>query len=207
MPKRDYFPGTLIKLRAFLQLQIDQWAVYGAALGLKPDEVTDLVKSLRAQLDEINKVLQMQADVAKAVEARNLSGSTFEDSYRQTVKRIRLVSGVDPAIFKAFGWDGEEPGKIDLNQAKPTISHIEVLPGQVDLTFVRRQFDGVDAEYSTTGVDGWTKGDFDNRSPYEDKRPVRVLGQPETRYYRFRYRYQGAPVGQYSDVVRAVISE
>jgi hypothetical protein len=207
MRKKDYYPDSLLKLREFLELQAAQWPLYGAALGYTQAEIADEVARINGQLTEVNTVLQMQADVAKAVAARNAKGETFETSYRLTVKRAKLLPDVDPTIFKAFGWDGNEISKVDLDQAKPVITHIEVLPGEVHLDFVRRAFDGIDGEYSATGTGDWTKGEFDNRSPYEDKRPVKNPGQPEVRYYRFRYRYKGEPVGQYSDVVRAVISE
>ena len=207
MAKQDYYPDSLIKQREFLELQKAQWPIYGSKLGYTPAQITDEVATIDAQLTEINKVLQMQADTAQAVEKRNTNGRTFEDAYRLTVKRAKLVPGVDPAIFKAFEWDGAEHSKPDLNAAKPKIAHVEVLPGQVDLNFVRGIFDGVDGEYSTIGTGNWTKGELDNRSPYEDKRPLAVPGQPEVRYYRFRYRYKGQPVGQYSDVVRVVVGE
>lgn len=200
MEKRDYYPDSLLKQREFLELQIAQWPLKGAALGLTPAEITTKVAACQAQLDGVNKVLQMQADVAEAVEKRNLDARAFEEAYRLDVRRYKLQPGVDEALLKAFGWVGEEAGKIDLDTARPVIKNIQVLPGEVHLDFVRRIFDGIDGEYSTTGVDAWTKGEFDNRSPYEDKRP----GPPEMRYYRFRYRYKGQPVGQYSEVASAM---
>jgi len=204
MEKKDYFPDSLIRLREFLELQIAQWPDKGALLGLTPAQITAKVAQCQAQLDAVNTVLQMQANTAEAVEKRNLGARAFEDEYRLDVKRYKLLPNVDPSVFKAFGWVGDEQGKPDLNSVAPDIKHIEVLPGEVHLDFVRRGMDGVDAEYSFTGNDGWTKGDFDNRSPYEDKRPLRTPGTPEMRYYRFRFRYKGEPVGQYSEVVSAL---
>ena len=205
MEKKDYFPATLIKLREFLELQIAQWPTKGVALGLTPAQITAKVGECEGQLTAVNTVLKMQADTAEAVEKRNLGARTFEDAYRLDVKRYKLLAGVDPSVFVAFGWVGEEQGKPDLNTVQPKITHVEVLPGTVHLDFVRRGMDGVDAEYSPNGVDGWAKGEFDSRSPYEDMRPVKVPGQPEMRYYRFRFRYKGKPVGQYSEVVSALL--
>ena len=207
MKKKDYYPPTLIQQREFLELQKAQWPVHGAALNYTPPQIAAEVAEVQGQLTEINSVLTMQADLAKAVETRNLNGAAFEEAYRLKVKRAKLLPGVDPAVFKAFDWEGEEMGKPDLDTVKPVISHVEMLPGEVHLDFVRRIFDGIDGEYSTTGTGEWAKGEFDNRSPYEDRRPLKVPGQPETRYYRFRYRYKGQPVGQYSAVTRVVVSE
>ena len=204
MEKKDYFPATLLKLREFLELQVAQWPAKGAALGLTAAQIADKITQCQSQLDTVNRVLQLQANVAEAVEQRNLGARAFEDDYRLDVKRYKLLPGVDPAVFKAFGWVGDAQGRVDLDTLQPKITHIEVLPDEVHLDFVRRGMDGVDAEYSATGADGWARGEFDNRSPYEDRRPARVPGQPEVRYYRFRYRYQGKPVGQYSDVVSAL---
>lgn len=206
MRKKDYFPQALLSQRAFFELQVVQWPLHGPTLGYTPVQVTGKVTGCQAQLDAINSVMQQQAEVAKAVERRNLDSDAFAAVYRLDVRRDKLRPGVNPAIFTAFGWEGDQFARPDLDTVQPQLTHVQVLPGpEVHLDFIRKIFDGVDAEYSATGAGDWTKGDFDTRSPYEDKRPLRVPGQPETRYYRFRYRYQGAPVGQYSDVVRAVV--
>lgn len=206
MEKRDYYPNTLLKLRGFLELQAAQWPIYGARLGRTPEEITDQVDAINKQLAEVNQVLQLQADLAKAIETRNTHNVAFENSYRLDVRRYKLLAGVDPAIFRAFGWVGDEAARLAPHEAQPTIGHITVLPGLVELDFVRKGFDGVDGEYSTTGTGDWTRGEFDSRSPYEDRRPLSHPGQPETRYYRFRYRLKDEAVGQYSDVVRVVVS-
>lgn len=76
-------------------------------------------------------------------------------------------------------------------------------PGEVILDWVRGRFDGVDVELSADGST-WAKGDFDTRSPFEDRRPLRTPGQPEQRYYHLRYRLKDVAYGQYSEVVQAV---
>ena len=207
MERNDYFPNTLVMLREFLALQVAQWPAYGSKLGLTPAQVTAQVASITAQINEIDAVLKMQADLAKAVETRNQHNDVFAVAYRLAVRRYKLLPGVDEAIFKAFGWVGDTAAKADVNAAQPHIGHVTVLPGLVELDFVRKGYDGVDGEYSTTGAGDWTRGEFDNRSPYEDRRPNQVPGQPETRYYRFRYRLQGTPVGQYSEVTSVVVGD
>lgn len=205
MEKRDYYPDSLLKLREFLTLQAAQWPVYGAKLGLTAAEITAQVAAVNAQITEIDAVLKMQADLAKAVETRNQHNDVFAADYRLAVRRYKLLPGVDEAIFKAFGWVGDTAAKPDVNAAQPHIGHVTVLPGLVELDFARKGYDGVDGEYSTTGTGDWTRGEFDTRSPYEDRRPLATPGQPETRYYRFRYRLKDVPVGQYSDVVQALV--
>ena len=53
-------------------------------------------------------------------------------------------------------------------------------------------------------LDRWS-AQVRRNTPYEDRRPNRVPGQPETRYYRFRYRLKGEAVGQYSEVTSVVV--
>ncbi len=47
---------------------------------------------------------------------------------------------------------------------------------------------------------------IDTESPYEDKRPLLVAGQPEVREYRMRFWDKGTPNGDWTDVQRVTVS-
>lgn len=110
----------------------------------------------------------------------------------------------------------------DPNTAKPVISKTTILPDQIILDWVKGAWDGVYIEsyvVSTApgggtpgspspgpgaGTPAWVKIAEDEKSPYEDTR-TNVSPQPETRFYRMRYKKDNKPVGLYSDVVKVIV--
>jgi hypothetical protein len=110
----------------------------------------------------------------------------------------------------------------DPNIAKPVISKTTILPDQVILDWVKGAWDGVYIEsyvVSTApgggtpgspspgpgaGTPVWIKIAEDEKSPYEDTR-TNVSSQPETRFFRMRYKKNNQPVGLYSDVVKVIV--
>jgi hypothetical protein len=55
-----------------------------------------------------------------------------------------------------------------------------------------------------TGDEEWELLNHTSLSPYKDKRPLKVLNQPEWREYYAVYVYDAKMVGQCSDIVRVV---
>jgi hypothetical protein len=109
-------------------------------------------------------------------------------------------------VTDAFKWNGTKKAPPSPDTTRPVVTNIHNLPGEIELDWIRAGFAGVDVELSYDGQ-AWEKGDFDTRSPYEDRRANRTSRQPETRYYRLRYRYKGEPFGQYSEVVQATAND
>lgn len=54
------------------------------------------------------------------------------------------------------------------------------------------------------GDGDWDEGTIATGSVYEDRRPLRVPGQPELRRYRLRY-WDGQPYGDWTDVVSVTV--
>lgn len=203
MAKTDFYPQGLGQLLKWLQLQVTQWEANYTRFGYTKDQKDDVVKRVQAVIDRINTVTKMQADLAEQVRGRDILSTDFEAYYRALIQLLRRTPQLDAGVPAAFEWEGEERSKEDPATVRPRVSGMHTAPGEVIVDWVRGRFDGVDVELSYDGST-WTKGDFDTRSPYEDRRPLRTPGQPETRYYRLRYRLKDAAYGQYSEVAQAV---
>ncbi|MDO7874449.1 hypothetical protein Q5H93_06875 [Hymenobacter sp. ASUV-10] len=203
MPKTDFYPQNLAPLLKWLQLQVTQWEANYLKFGYTKDDKDDVVKRVQAVIDRINQVAALQANQAQQVQDRETLTTEFEAYYRELIQRVRRTPKLDAGVPAAFEWDGKEQSKEDADTAQPRVSGVHTAPSEVIIDWVRGRFDGVDVELSYDGST-WTKGDFDTRSPFEDRRPLRTPGQPETRYYRLRYRLKDQPFGQYSKVAQAV---
>ncbi len=199
MKKEDYYPQTIATLLAWLRLQLTQWAAKFGLFGYTDKEAADIANHIQGALDANAAVVKAQSELDEATTRRDNTLSTFETYYRALVQRARRVEGLDVGIPEAFKWNGVAQAPPDPDTTKPRVPHTHVLPNEITLDFIRAGFDGVDVDYSYDGQT-WTRGEFDMRSPYHDLRPNQVPGQPETRYYRFRYRYKGKPFGQYTQV-------
>lgn len=123
---------------------------------------------------------------------------------RELVKRIKSHANYTDAIGQALGIIGAEATE---PEAKPTGKANRLPNYEVEITFVKRSFDGVDIESQRGDETAWAYLAFDGRSPYNDRRPPLTAGQPEVRRYRLRYRKNDEPVGEYSDVLTVTASE
>lgn len=199
MAKKDYYPESTPALLQWLQLQVEQWQLNYAVFGLTDKQAKAITNRIQVVIDKLQAVAKLQADTAEAVRSRDLLTTDFETWYRAEIQRDRRVENLPASIPVAFKWDGTEKTPPNPDTTQPTIGSFHTAPGEIDLDWVRGPFDGVDVDLSYDNQT-WTSGGFDNRSPYEDRRPNRNPGTPETRYYRLRFRYKGEPFGQYSAV-------
>lgn len=203
MAKNSFYPQGAAALLQWLQLQVEQWPLHYAAFGLTAAQSQSIISRIETLMDKIRTVAKIQADTAEAVRSRDEQATDFETWYRAEIQRNRRVAGLPAGLPAAFKWDGTEKTPPNPDTTQPAIGSFHTAPGQTDVDWVRGPFDGVDVDLSYDGQT-WTSGGFDNRSPYEDRRPNQVPGTPETRYYRLRFRYKGEPFGQYSAVGQVV---
>ena len=205
MAKNNFYPEGLPTLLLWLQLQLVQWAAKYQLFGYTEVEVQEITRRIQAVIDKAGKVAALQASLGQEIKERDQLATEFEVYYRDLIQRARRTPGLEAGVADAFKWNGTEKTPPSPDTTRPRVSNLHNLPGEIELDWIRAGFDGVDVELSYDSTT-WTRGDFDNRSPYEDRRLNRTPGQPETRYYRLRYRYKGEPFGQYSEVAQATVS-
>jgi hypothetical protein len=202
MAKNKFYPEGLPALLSWLQLQTVQWLAKYPLFGYTDADQKAIAGRIEAVVQKAHKVAALQATLAEEVASRDQLTAEFEVYYRALIQRARRTEGLDPSVEDAFKWNGTEKTPPNPDTTQPAVVNTHTAPGEIILDWVRGAFDGVDVETSYD-QQAWTKGDFDNRSPFEDRRPNQTPGTPELRYYRLRYRYKGEPFGQYSAVARA----
>ena len=117
---------------------------------------------------------------------------------RDLVLRIKAHPNYTEVIGEDLGIIGAEQSP--AAEVKPVGTAAALPNHEVKITFVKAGHDGVDVESQRAAETTWTYLAFDGFSPYVDNRPPLVVGQPEERRYRLRYRDNDVPVGEYSDI-------
>lgn len=204
MNTASYYPQNLINLLPWLGTQREQLRSNFAAIGLTQDQADEKIAVIDQHIAEIEAVLDQQETLAVAVQRRDDNLDTFGKSYREDVQRWKRTVGFTPDLAVAFKWDTPTVTPPNSDTAKPRISGTHTEPGLLVVDWVRGPFDGVEVEGSYDNQN-WSRLDFDTRSPFDDRRANQVPGQPETRYFRLRYRYKGQAFGQYSDVKSVLV--
>ena len=181
--------------------------------------------SLTASSTNIDTLMQKAFDdeqqAKSSTVAKNNALATAKLDLLRELNRITRLPNWDEADGPLLGIRVQHTPS-DPNTAKPVITHITALPEQIILDWVKGDMEGVVIESLVTSggnqaatafatpeppVDNsnpnWATIGSDLKSPYNDTRKNKT-GQPEARYYRFRYLKNDMPVGKYSDILQVV---
>lgn len=124
---------------------------------------------------------------------------------RSYVKRLKEASNYNDAVgadWRVLPIQEEGIGELE---AKPTLKPTPMADSEVDINFVRGEWDGVEVEMQRgSDVNDWTSLGRFYKSPAEDDTPPVTPNTPETRRYRGRFLKGNKPVGQHSDIVSIV---
>jgi len=120
------------------------------------------------------------------------------------IAKMKLSAGHTEAI----GTDLGIVGSAETEKALPKFS-ADLLQGGgcqcMKLTFYKYTHMGVYIE-SRRGTGASEFLGIDTESPYEDERPLLVAGTPEVHEYQMRFWDKGAPNGDWTDVVKVMVS-
>lgn len=119
---------------------------------------------------------------------------------REIIRRIKAHKAYTDAIGEQLQIDGSGADNFNPAEGKPSFK-ASVSPGKVTHEWAKGNFDGVVVESQRGAETAFTFLDKDFTSPFEDRRPNLVAGQPETRRYRMIYLLDDEIVGTYSDEV------
>jgi hypothetical protein len=226
MAKADYLPSREDELIPWLNNFISKLPTYQTALGLTALELSEVQGEIAAVDASIMGVAQARAEAAEWVAFKNLElyGPVGEPTpltpslppiavsprapgilvrLRALVQRIKSHPVYTAAMGADLGIIGAEqspPAEI-----KPTGTATAEPAFTARITFVKKNFDGVDIESQRNNEMTWTYLAFDAFSPYIDNRPALVAGQSEQRRYRMRYRESDVPVGLFSDTLTVTV--
>jgi hypothetical protein len=201
MRKAIYYPTADTEILVFYVYLVK---LIAESLAAKYGTSAETVAKLRDFAERIEASLkQAKADMEKAqssVRAKDAVFSEAREEMMRELQRMTHLSNFDEADAELMGIRRIK-GKQDPNTAVPVISSITVLPDQIIFDWVKSSFQGISIEGSYDGIT-WVEIGRDFRSPYEDTRRNRQAGQPEARYYRFRYLLNDKGVGLYSAVTK-----
>lgn len=192
----------------------------GAKYGIN---AIDMVKALDYSTNIPTIINQAESANATAQALNNDKDDMIYDArgfYKDMGHAIQKHASYDVTDMEALGFFKIETPP-DPNTAKPVISKVTILPDQIILDWIKGAWDGVYIESYVVSSGGamppmpapggpggaatpWVKLGEDEKSPFEDTR-LNQSPQPETRFYRMRYKKDNKPVGIYSDTVKVIV--
>jgi hypothetical protein len=125
---------------------------------------------------------------------------------RSFVRRLKESPNYNEAVgadFRVLPVEGA--GGISEDEAQPELKARAMAQSNVDIYFVRGDFDGVEVERQRgDNINEWQSIGRFYKSPAEDDAPPSQGNAPETRRYRARYLKGNTPIGVYSDIITVV---
>jgi len=200
MPRNDYLPKSDSDLVVWHDRFKTAATGIGATLGIFAVDLTEVGNDNTALRNRVNASATATAAAQQAARDRQTTRKTVEDNIRRLARRLKAHKNYTAALGEQLGIEGAED-TTDLTTAKPKLTAVAKLGGQVELQFSKSKADGVNLYSQRDGDGGMTFLARDTHSPYVDKRPLLVAGKPEVRHYKAVYIYNDAEIGQPSDVV------
>ena len=203
---RKYLPRNDADLLIWLQNLRDQVGTYATAVGLDAatkksviDQAAQLIGSIEA--DE-KAYVAYRAAVAQTAALK----ASVLTSLVATLDHVDTAPGCTDAIRTALRLVGPQSQEAAASEYKVPIS-VEALPGRVVLRWRKGSLDGVNV-YGQRGTETqWLLLGRDNRSPYDDLRPLEKPGVAEQRRYRVIGVISDQEVTPVSDTVSVTIGD
>jgi hypothetical protein len=200
MPRKD---SSLLQWLGNFSAQI---GVYGPTVGLD-------AAGIKAQQDLCATVISsVQADETahSAWRAAVAHSATVKaDSLKAlaaVIAHIETAPGCTDAIRASLGIVPPQAQTIAYGEIKVSF-HLQLLPGRVVVHWQKGPLDGVNVYGQRGSETGWTLLGRDNRSPYDDLRPLAQPGTAELRRYRLIGVANDVEVTPPSDIVSITVSD
>lgn len=199
--KKDYVPerqnDVVTWMRRFAQLL----PTHGTSLGLSPEQVSDMTGQIDAFGTLAQQALRAKAEARSKVSAMQQAEVETVRAMRRLVRQMKASPGYSATIGRELGIVGPE----DSTDTDTPVLRVRMLGGSVLITYRKGRFDGVYI-YASRGADeAFELLTTDTRSPYLDKRPNAVLGQPEERRYYAYFMMADTRVGKQSAIVSVLV--
>lgn len=195
----DYLPKSDGALVLWLNTFKTKIAVHGATLGLLPADITALIAKCAGIVTSIENAEAKKNEQQNAVTAKDDLKKEDLPIIRNEIKRMKTHGGFTNGIGQELGIIGSD----DAEPIKPSIK-AKARANDVEISFTKKGFDGVNVYTRLKGVAAWTFLARDTNSPYNDNRPLAVAGTPETREYMCIGVLNDEEVGEASDIVSVV---
>lgn len=200
----DYIPRSEPQLAIWLANFGKKISSHGQNLGLTAEEIK-LAETRSAETSaKIVEVEQKKTEVQQIVALKDDLKSDTLTNIRSFVTRIKAHTSFSEAIGQDLGIIASSvTAAMAKSSSDKTALKAEVLPGRVRLSFVKKNFSGVNIYTRLAGTAQWQFLARDNKSPYDDERPL-TNGQPEKLEYMAIGVVGDEEVGQPSDIISVV---
>jgi hypothetical protein len=198
----DYIPRSEPQLAIWFSNYAKKIGTYGQTLGLTADEIKLAETSCNETIARITEIEQKKTEVQQIIALKDDLKTETLATIRGFVTRIKAHTAYSEAIGHDLGIIGAANSIASVSSNK-TVLKAEVLPGRVRLSFVKKNFSGVNIYTRPVGTAQWNYLARDNNSPYDDERPL-ANGQPEKREYMAIGVVGDEEVGVPSDIISVV---
>jgi hypothetical protein len=202
----DYIPRSFTNLEQWLEIQNDNIAEVGAALGMSADEQSAYLASVQRLLDKATAIVELnqQLDHLKA-DFEPLLAAELPNLHQQ-VKRLKTHGGYTPSIGLRMGWVGERH-EIDPSTSQPTIT-ATAMGLRVKIEGTKPGFEAVNIYMRRKGEITWAQIALRKRRfPIYDEIPPINLDIPEIREYLCKGVVNDEETGLPSPIVEALVAK
>ncbi|HMU39209.1 MAG TPA: hypothetical protein PKE31_09375 [Pseudomonadota bacterium] len=182
MPPK-YFPRADADLLIWLQNLRDQLPGCATAVGMDAatkKSVLDLSTQLTQAIEADEKAYQ--AYRTAVAHSATMKATTLA-SLAAALDHVSTAPGCTDAIRVALRLQGSQTHAVSVSSYKVPLA-AEAMPGRVVLRWKKGPLDGVNVYGQRGSETEWRFLGRDNRSPYDDVRPLGTPGVPEERRYR-----------------------
>ena len=198
----DYIPNKEAEKRDWLNNLKTEITTNGATLGFTPTEIADIVALSTSSIGLIDAHSTAQTAAKAAKAAKDTGVFSNDKKLRAYIKRGKTNSNYTTKLGQQLRIIGEDP-IIDYSTYKPTIK-ATVMPGRVQIDFIKDGLTGVNVYTRLKGETVWVKLAYDSFSPYEDNRRLSDARTPEHREYMAIGVLHDEEITQQSDIIEAV---
>jgi hypothetical protein len=201
---KDFVPGPDAKLLMWLMdhlLEFDRLA--DATLpDMKPPKRELHKAEVQRLVDLLNQVDSVKHMLAGLVTLKNSQKKKVIRMMRDIATCSKRSPTRNPAIMERMGMI-YKPVEVDKAVVTPSVT-VAVYPGFLEVGFDKKLLVNVKIYGRRKGDKDWEYLDYTSVSPYIDRRPLKVTGQPEWREYCAAYVYNNKMIGQLSAIVKVV---
>jgi hypothetical protein len=176
--------------------------VRGPEVGLTPADITNHTDWSQAVIEGADKVTAKRAEYYEAVAAMKQISKNELKLLGNAIQSMKKHPLFKEAIGDELGIMGTVK-VFDPAELKPLIKGV-ARDGKVDISFKLQGMNFVSVYSRIQGTTAWTRLGSEYASPYEDKRPLAIVHQPEIREYMCKYFDGKEDVGLVSDIVTVI---
>jgi hypothetical protein len=195
----DFYPKTDGDKVTFLNSFMNGFSVEAVGLGLLPADITALGTAVSAYQTAVGVKATAKAAAQSSGAACAATEATTQEALRAMVRRIKASPTYTQAIGELLGIERGTTSSSSTT-SRPDLQANSVLNAEVELSFIKNGFTGVEIECRRGAEVDFRFLARDTEAPYIDNR-ANLTSAPETRQYRARYLQKDLCVGEFSDVL------